>query len=271
MDALKKNLLRFAVLLALAGAVLQAFFLLRVIMMRWVDVESTSFERANLYLIATSKPAPWRFAWQQEWVPYEGISTSLKRAIIASEDASFTDHDGVDWAAIEKAWDKNKLAEQQAQRLAERNKAKPPTPSSAKANKAPAAPPAKPSKPPKTVGGSTITQQLAKNLFLSGERTYLRKAQEYVLVVMLETVLSKQRIFEIYLNNVEWGEGIFGAQAAAQHYFRKSAAKLSEHEAALLAVMLPRPKYFERRIFTSEYLQNQAATIQARMGWVGIP
>ena len=121
------------------------------------------------------------------------------------------------------------------------------------------------------MGGSTITQQLAKNLFLSGERTYLRKAQEYVLVVMLETVLSKERIFEIYLNHVEWGEGVFGAEAASQYYFRKSAAKLDAYQASLLAVMLPRPKYFERRIHTSEYLQSQAGTVQARMGGVEIP
>jgi monofunctional biosynthetic peptidoglycan transglycosylase len=193
----------------------------------------------------------WR--WQQTWVPYEAMSVNLKRAIIASEDASFTDHDGVDWVAIEKAWDKNKRAE----KIAERNKSK-----SAQA---------KPTKPPKTVGGSTITQQLAKNLFLSGERTYLRKAQEYVLVVMLETVLDKERIFEIYLNHVEWGEGIFGAEAASQYYFRKSAAKLDAYQASLLAVMLPRPKYFERRVHTSEYMQNQAATVQARMGGVDIP
>ncbi len=251
---IKKYLIRFSLLLVIGVLALQVFFLARVAMMRWIDPESTSFERSSIYQIAATKPRPWAFGWQQTWVPYEQMSKNLKRAIIASEDASFTDHDGVDWGAIEKAWDKNKKAE----RLAEKNKPR----KSAQATSV---------KPPKTVGGSTITQQLAKNLFLSGERTYLRKAQEYVLVVMLETVLSKERIFEIYLNHVEWGEGVFGAEAASQYYFRKSAAKLDAYQASLLAVMLPRPKYFERRIHTSEYLQNQAGTVQARMGGVDIP
>ena len=250
---MKKQLVRFCLLLLMGVLALQVFFLARIAMMRWIDPESTSFERSSIYQIAATKPRPWTFGWQQTWVPYEQISKNLKRAIIASEDASFTDHDGVDWAAIEKAWDKNKKAE----KLAERNKPKSPKATQTKA--------------PKTVGGSTITQQLAKNLFLSGERTYLRKAQEYVLVMMLEALLSKERIFEIYLNHVEWGEGVFGAEAASQYYFRKSASKLDAYQASLLSVMLPRPKYFERRIHTSEYLQNQAGTVQARMGGVDIP
>ena len=240
---MKKRFIRFGFLLLMGVLALQGFFLVRILMMRFIAPESTSFERSSVYQIAATKPQPWLFGWRQTWVPYDQISKNLKRAIIASEDASFTDHDGVDWAAVEKAWDKNKKAEKRAR--------------SAKA--------------PKTVGGSTITQQLAKNLFLSGERTYLRKAQEYALVVMLEALLSKERIFEIYLNHVEWGEGVFGAEAASQYYFRKSSAKLDAYQASLLAVMLPRPKYFERRIHTSEYLQNQAITVQARMGGVDIP
>jgi len=124
--------------------------------------------------------------------------------------------------------------------------------------------------PPKIVGGSTITQQLAKNLFLSGERTLVRKAQELVLTVMLEALLSKQRILEIYLNSVEWGEGVFGAEAAAQHYYRKSAARLSAYEAARLAVMLPRPRFFEKRA-QSAYLAARAQTITVRMNAVVLP
>jgi len=247
-------LYRLGAVLLVSVLALQVFFLLRVTMMRWIAPESTSFERSSAYQIATTSSQPWALGWRQAWVPYEQISKNLKRAIIASEDASFTDHDGVDWTAIEKAWDKNKKAE----KLAEKNKLR-------KSSKT------TPVKPPKTVGGSTITQQLAKNLFLSGERTYLRKAQEYVLVVMLEALLPKERIFEIYLNHVEWGEGVFGAEAAAQYYFRKSAAKLDVSQASLLAVMLPRPKYFERRLHTSEYLQHQAITVQTRMGSVDIP
>jgi monofunctional glycosyltransferase len=251
-----KSVTRILWLVLAAIAALELFFLCRIVMMRWIAPESTSFERGNIYAIATSKASLSKWRWQQTWVPYERISVNLKRAIIASEDATFTDHDGVDWGAIEKAWDKNKRAE----KIAEKNKPK-----------SPQAKPSKPAKPPKTVGGSTITQQLAKNLFLSGERTYLRKAQEYVLVVMLEAVLDKERIFEIYLNHVEWGEGVFGAEAASQRYFKKSAAKLDAYQASLLAVMLPRPKYFEPRFSTSEYLQDQASKVQGRMGGVDIP
>ena len=122
----------------------------------------------------------------------------------------------------------------------------------------------------KIIGGSTITQQLAKNLFLSGERNLLRKGQEFLLAFMLETLLDKERILEIYLNNVEWGEGVFGAEAAAQHYFGKPAARLAPLEAARLAVMLPRPKYFEKNL-NSGYLASRAATIAARMGGAELP
>jgi monofunctional biosynthetic peptidoglycan transglycosylase len=120
------------------------------------------------------------------------------------------------------------------------------------------------------VGGSTITQQLAKNLFLSGERTAMRKAQEAVLTLMLEALLGKQRILAIYLNNVEWGEGVFGAQAAARHYFHVDAARLGPEQAARLAVMLPAPKRFEKSP-ASPYVSSRAATIVARMGAVALP
>ncbi len=120
------------------------------------------------------------------------------------------------------------------------------------------------------MGGSTITQQLAKNLFLSGERTLLRKGQEMLITLMLEAALPKQRILEIYLNSVEWGEGVFGAQAAAQHYFRKPAAQLSAGESARLAVMLPRPRYFEK-LPNSPYLAERTEVIVGRMNSVVLP
>jgi monofunctional glycosyltransferase len=120
------------------------------------------------------------------------------------------------------------------------------------------------------IGGSTITQQLAKNLFLSGERTSLRKAQEFVLTFAIEMCLNKRRILEIYLNNVEWGEGLFGAQAAARHYYRVDAAQLGAYPAARLAVMLPAPKRFEKRP-DSPYVAGRAATVVARMGAVELP
>jgi monofunctional biosynthetic peptidoglycan transglycosylase len=120
------------------------------------------------------------------------------------------------------------------------------------------------------VGGSTITQQLAKNLFLSGERTLLRKAQELLLTQMLEAALTKRRILEIYLNHVEWGEGVFGAEAAARHYFHKSASQLTAYESARLAVMLPRPKYFEK-LPNSPYLSQRAQVIAGRLHRAQLP
>ena len=246
-----KVISRLLLLVFLAGLSLQLYFAGRIALMALVDPESTAFERSAIYSVATLTGS---LKWRQQWLPYKDMSDNLKRAVIASEDASFTEHDGVDLEALEKAWDKNAKAEQRVQQ----------------ATQTPNAKPAKPAKPAKIVGGSTITQQLAKNLFLSGERTLLRKGQELVITLILEKLLSKERILEIYLNSVEWGEGVFGAEAAAQHYYRKSAAKLSAYEAARLAVMLPRPKYFETRA-NSGYLSSRANTIVARMGGVELP
>ena len=244
-----KAALRLILLVFLAGLSLQLYFVGRIALMVVVDPESTTFERSAIYSVAAKTGS---LAWAQEWVPYADMSDNLKRAVIASEDASFLEHEGVDIEALEKAWDKNTKAELRVQKSAEK------------------APGNKPVKAAKIVGGSTITQQLAKNLFLSGERTLLRKGQELVLTLLLEQLLSKQRILEIYLNSVEWGEGVFGAEAAAQLYFRKSAARLSPYEAARLAVMLPRPKFFESRP-NSGYLSSRASTIAARMGGVELP
>ena len=248
-----KGLGRWLVLVLLAGLALQLYFFARIALMTVVNPESTAFQRSEAWGVTQNTDA---MKWRQQWVPYAQISDHLKRAIIASEDASFIVHEGVDMGALEKAWEKNTQAEERAaqsvNRLSERK-------SSTSAVK-----------PPKIIGGSTITQQLAKNLFLSGERTLVRKGQELLLTLMLEALLDKQRILEIYLNNVEWGEGVFGAEAAAQYYFHKPAARLSALEAARLAVMLPRPKYFETHL-NSGYLASRARTITARMGGVEIP
>ena len=249
-------MLRFLGLLLLATLALQLYFVARIAAMAVSNPESTAFQRSQAWLITSQKG---ELKWRQQWVPYEQISDNLKRAVIASEDATFIDHEGIDVEALEKAWDRNVKEDAKADQRAAQPNGK-----TARAN------PAKTAKPPKIIGGSTITQQLAKNLFLSGERTLLRKGQELVLTVMLETLLGKQRILEIYLNSVEWGEGVFGAEAAAQHYFRKPASKLSAFEAARLAVMLPRPKYFETRP-NSGYLNARASTITARMGGVELP
>lgn len=238
-----RSLSRWLVWALLALVSLQLFFVGRIALMALVDPQSTSFQRSEAYRIQTSKGS---LRWRQQWVPYAQISDHLKRAVIASEDGDFINHDGVEWDAIEKAWQKNAQAEAQALKRARANR------------------------PPKVVGGSTITQQLAKNLLLSGERNLVRKGQEFVLTLMLEALLGKQRILEIYLNNVEWGEGVFGAEAAAQHYFRKPAARLSAFEAARLAVMLPRPKFFEK-LPNSAYLSGRAGTIVARMGDAVLP
>jgi monofunctional biosynthetic peptidoglycan transglycosylase len=250
-----KGALRWIALAALAAAALQIFFLLRVALMANVDPQSTSFQRSEAWRIAGEKGG---LRWRQQWVPYRAISDHLKRAVIASEDGTFTNHDGVDWEALEKAWQRNAKAEEQAARQRPRQATQ------AQATSKP------PAHGPKIVGGSTITQQLAKNLLLSGERTLLRKGQEIVLTFELERMLSKERILEIYLNSVEWGEGVFGAEAAARHYYRKSAAELTPYEAARLAVMLPRPKYFEK-IPNSGYLSSRAATIEARMRDAELP
>jgi monofunctional biosynthetic peptidoglycan transglycosylase len=239
-----RRLLLLALLCLLA---LQLSFALRIAAMKWIDPQSTTFQRSEAWRLLVEDG---RILWSQQWVPYAQISPYLKRAVIASEDAGFAEHSGVEWDAIEQAWEKNQRAEERAERAQART---PNRPVSAK-----------------VVGGSTISQQLAKNLFLSGERTVPRKAQELVLTLMLETLLSKQRILEIYLNSVEWGEGIFGAQAAARHYFRKDASRLGPEEAARLAVMLPAPKRFEKRP-GSAYVSARAATIQARMGAVELP
>jgi monofunctional biosynthetic peptidoglycan transglycosylase len=251
-----KAALRLIGLALLAGLALQLYFVTRIALMTVMAPESTAFQRSEAWRIATTTGS---LKWRQQWVPYNRISDNLKRAVIASEDASFVEHDGVDVEALEKAWDKNAKAEQRVEQANARQLP----------GKRPKATTAAP-KVAKIVGGSTITQQLAKNLFLSGERTLLRKGQELVLTLMLEALLSKQRILEIYLNSVELGEGVFGAEAAAQHYYRKPASKLSAYEAARLAVMLPRPKYFETRP-GSGYLSSRAGTIVARMGAVELP
>ena len=263
---------RWLVLVAVAGVLLQLFFVARIAAMLVIDPQSTAFERSEAWRVTTEKG---ELRWRQQWTPYDKISNNLKRAVIASEDDGFASHDGVDWDALEKAWQKNTKAEERAAKATEQAaqaQARMATknPGKTTATKPAPAPQAKAVKTPKVVGGSTITQQLAKNLFLSGERTLLRKGQEFVLTLLLEAVLDKQRILEIYLNSVEWGEGVFGAEAAAQHYYRKPAAQLSAYEAARLAVMLPRPKYFEK-LPNSSYVAGRAGVIANRLESAELP
>ena len=248
MKTFAKALLRWLALLLVALLALQIFFVARIALMAHVNPQSTSFERSEAWRILQDRG---ELRWRQQWTPYDQISEHLKRAVIASEDDSFAWHEGVDWDALEKAWQKNAEAEARTAKLAASNTARA-------------------VKPAKIVGGSTITQQLAKNLLLSGERTLLRKGQELVLTYLLEKTLSKQRILELYLNHVEWGEGVFGAEAAAQHYYRKPAARLNAHEAARLAVMLPRPRVYEK-LPQSPYLAERAQVIATRLWRAELP
>lgn len=209
----------------------QLYFLVHILWWTKYNPSSTSFMRHQEALLQEKDP---KFALQQKWVAYDRISKNLKRAVIASEDDGFSEHEGVDWDAMQKAFEKNK-------------------------------------KKGKVVsGGSTITQQLAKNLFLSGERSYLRKGQELIITYMLEMCMDKERIFEIYLNVVEWGVGIFGAEAASKHYYGVSAAALSPNQAARLAVMLPKPRYYDKNT-GSAYLQKRSEIILRRMNSSDLP
>lgn len=236
-----KATLRLLALLLLALLCLQLYFAGRIALMRWVAPQSTSFQRSEALRILTEQR---RLPWSQEWRDDAQLPKSLKRAVIASEDAGFVEHNGVDWEALRGAWSKNQRALARAEARGRANA--------------------------RVVGGSTISQQLAKNLFLSGERNLPRKAQELVITLMLEGLLGKQRILEIYLNSVEWGEGVFGAQAAARHYFGSDAARLGNVEAARLAVMLPAPKRFEKAP-GSAYVVGRAGVIVARMNDVRLP
>jgi monofunctional biosynthetic peptidoglycan transglycosylase len=175
----------------------------------WVKFNpaTSAFMEDRLEVMQNKNP---KAGLQYKWVPYQKISTHLKRALIVSEDAKFVDHEGFDWEGIAKAYEKNKK------------------------------------KGKIVAGGSTISQQLAKNLFLSTKRTPWRKGEEAIITLMLEAVMNKQRIFEIYLNVIEWGDGVFGAEAAAQHYFGVSAAQLQPEQAAKLAAMVPNPRYYDR-------------------------
>jgi monofunctional glycosyltransferase len=192
---------------------------------------ATAFMERRLEAIAAKNP---RARLRYQWVPYEQISVNLKRAVVAAEDARFLDHEGFDWEMIQKAIERNERSGKVV------------------------------------AGASTISQQLAKNLFLSAERSWLRKGQEAIITWMLESTLSKRRILELYLNVAEWGDGVFGAQAATRTHFGVPASALTPEQAAWLAVVLPSPKRYPHGRVTA-YLAGQMNTVLARMGAVQIP
>ncbi len=198
---------------------------------RFNDPHQTAFMRRELAALQARTPGA---ELKHRWVPYERISPNLKRAVVTAEDARFAEHEGVDWEAIEKAYKDN----------------------------------AKRGRP--AHGGSTITQQLAKNLFLSPERSYTRKAQELIITYMIELFWDKRRILEVYLNVVEWGEGVFGAEAAARYYYGVAAAQLGPEQAARLAAYLPNPKRYGR-VRSGPYLDSRTGAILRYMPDAVVP
>ncbi len=197
---------------------------------KWVNPGETSFMSIRLNELRKQDPSA---ELRQQWVDYAHISTHLKRAVVAAEDDRFMQHHGFDWRGIEYALKKNQR------------------------------------RGASVAGGSSITQQLAKNLFLSPSRSYVRKVQEAVIALMIELIWDKRRILEVYLNVVEWGNGIFGAEAAARHYYHSSALQVGPSAAARLAVMLPNPRVYEKAM--PAWVVRHASRVQARMRHSQIP
>lgn len=231
MSAVAHRLRQGIALLFLAGLLWQGWYLGWVLWWKWVDPGTTSFMSQRLDELQEKDPRAELKRW---WVPYKRISSHLKRAVVAAEDDKFVDHEGFDWEGMQKALEKN----QKKGRV--------------------------------VAGGSTISQQLAKNLFLSASKTPLRKVQEAVITVMIEVLWDKQRILEVYLNSVEWGQGIFGAEAAARRYYGSTAAALGAEQAARLAVMLPAPRKFEKNPY-SAYMNRHTELILGRMQYSEVP
>jgi monofunctional biosynthetic peptidoglycan transglycosylase len=222
---------RLVALAALMLIAVQLWFLGWVAFWKWENPERTAFMRRELARLQQNDP---QAQLRHQWVAYDRISNHLKRAVITAEDARFTEHDGVDWQAIRKAYEDNLKRGRRAR------------------------------------GGSTISQQLAKNLFLSSERSYPRKVQELAITYMIETVWDKRRILEVYLNVVEWGDGVFGAEAAARTYHGVSAAQLGAEASARMAAFLPNPKRYGR-LRSGPFLDWRTATILEYMNAAQIP
>lgn len=198
---------------------------------KWFNPDTTNFMAIRLAELRVKEP---RAQLKKQWVPYSRISVHLKRALIASEDGKFVMHSGFDWEGIQHAIKRN---EKKGRFVA---------------------------------GGSTITQQLAKNLFLSPARSLWRKGEEAAITVMIEAFWDKERILEVYMNVIEWGNGVFGAEAAARHYYGVGAAQLSPEQAARLAAMVPSPRFYDRNR-NAPGLGRRTATILARMPSAGLP
>jgi monofunctional biosynthetic peptidoglycan transglycosylase len=221
---------RTIIALILFILVYQVWLLGNVLWWKWINPSTTSFMSLRLHELREKDP---QAKLQYIWVPYERISVSLKRAVIAAEDDKFVDHEGFDWEGMQKALEKNQR------------------------------------KGKSVAGGSTISQQLAKNLFLTPSRSYIRKGEEAIITVMIELLWDKRRILEVYLNVVEWGNGIFGAEAASRRYYNIPAAQLNASQAAHIAVMLPNPRKFEKTY--PPRLVSHSGRVLARMASAEVP
>lgn len=208
----------------------QLWIFFHVLAWKWVNPGETSFMAIRLEELQEKNPGA---QLKYQWVDYAKISSHLKRAVVAAEDDRFMDHYGFDLRGIEQALQKN---ERRGKSVA---------------------------------GGSSITQQLAKNLFLSPSRSYVRKAEEALIALMIELLWDKRRILEVYLNVVEWGNGVFGVEAAARHYYKVPAAQVGPSAAARMAVMLPNPRKYEKAM--PAWVVRHAARVQARMRYSRIP
>lgn len=223
--------LRYFLMCVLGGFIaIQIYFVVQIGIWSVVNPSSTAFQRAERWRLCGLH---WSCDIHSFWVSYDRISNNIKRAVLVSEDDIFFQHMGVRVEDMQKAWTKNAQQNGGKSRVALR-------------------------------GGSTITQQLAKNLFLSPEQNYFRKAQELMITGLLETMLSKQRLYEIYLNSVEWGEGVFGIGAASQHYYGVKPAILSREQAAALASALPAPKCFDK----NQYCRRGSINYSARQEFI---
>ena len=224
--------IKWTLLLGFAALLMyQVAVFTQVVWFRWFDPQTTAFMQAEQRRLANLEPPK---TISQTWVPYQDISTYAKRAVISAEDTGFMDHRGIEWEAIERAF----LANFESGEV--------------------------------RFGGSTITMQLAKNLFLSSDRSYVRKAQEVIITLMIEAVMDKQRILELYLNVAEWGVGVFGIEAAAQHYYNRSAARLTARQSAWLASILPSPRRYDLNR-QSRWIDRKTGILLRRMPQVLVP
>ena len=231
MKVIARRIKQGLALLIFLGMLWQGWYLGWVVWWKYFNPHETSFMELRLDQMQEKNPDA---VLKHEWVPYQKISMHLKRAVIAAEDDKFIDHEGFDWEGMQKALAKN----QRKGRV--------------------------------VAGGSTISQQLAKNLFLSASKTPWRKAQEAVITVMIEALWDKQRILEVYLNSVEWGDGVFGAQSAAKRYYGGTAASLNAEQAARLAVMLPAPRRYGKAPY-SAFMNRRTQLILGRMQYSEVP